>query len=589
MRHSIIPILFTIVLFTGCIEDTLDRKPLNRISDGDVWESEQMIDLYLVNLYANIQVGFENTNASSYETHATDESAFQYTGVASDFGNTAIAHNTTMYSYIRRVNYAIERIKTAKISEALMTRYIAEFRFIRAYYYFQLVKRYGGMPIIESVQNFGGDIEELQRPRDTEDAVYQFILNELNLAIADLPDSRNAENANRATKLVAQALKSRAMLYAGSIAKYGTVQLDGLVGIPSSKAAAYFTESMNASKVIMESNRFGLYDSSYDPSTKSGDPITNYQQLFLDKNNKEVIFQKAYSFPDFAHSLDNRWIPYGFTTSFGSQIAPYLDLVESYEYVDGSPGILNVEGKEFDSPLDAFKNKDPRFYASIFYPGAPYIGRDIQIHKGVYDTDGTLYETEHIPFPKDRGVLQVGLDGPYLQGNGTRTGFYIRKFLNPSRIVIIAGQSDQNYIDFRYAEILLNYCEAALELQTNLPQALDAINQVRNRAGIKLLGSNELTIDRLRNERKVELAFEDKRFWDIKRWRIGEELFRNTYMEGLFPYLKYDGSSYKYIFKRFSGFPILNGLPRVWEQRDYYSDLSSYISTSNIIRNNPGW
>jgi hypothetical protein len=135
---------------------------------------------------------------------------------------------------------------------------------------------------------------------------------------------------------------------------------------------------------------------------------------------------------------------------------------------------------------------------------------------------------------------------------------------------------------------LLNYAEAALESGTSLPEALTAINLVRSRAGIKLLTPGELTINRLRNERKVELAFEDSRFWDIRRWRIGSDLFKSTNMHGLYPYLKYTGSGYKYIFRKVTG-DIDGGISRVWEEKDNYSNLSSYTSTNNKIINNPGW
>ena len=445
------------------------------------------------------------------------------------------------------------------------------------------------MPIITEVQVFDNNLEELQVSRNKEEEVYDFILKELDAAIVDLPNSRDAANINRATKLVAQALKSRAMLFAGSIAKYGTVQLNGLVGIPSDKANTYFSESKKASKVIMESSVYGLYDKLYNPASQSGNPVTNYQQIFIDKNNKEIIFQKAYSFPDKVHSFDNLNIPEGFTTNQGSAICPLLEMVEAYEYVDGSPGVLVVEGKEFDSPTALFKDKDPRFDASIFRSGTPYIGRAVQIHRGIYDTDGTLYETESVPFPKDPSMLQVGRDGPFPTGNYSKSGFYIRKILNPDRAVVEPNYSDQNYIDIRYAEILLNFTEAALETGTNLSEALNAINQIRMRAGIRKLTQDELTVERLRNERKVELAFEDKRFWDIRRWRIGTSLFKNTYMHGLYPYLKYTGSGYKYIFKKISGYPLDGGLSRVWEERDNYSNLSGYISSNKNIINNPGW
>ena len=163
--------------------------------------------------------------------------------------------------------------------------------------------------------------------------------------------------------------------------------------------------------------------------------------------------------------------------------------------------------------------------------------------------------------------------------------------MNVARLNFSHGtyETHQNYIDLRYAEILLNYTEAALESETNLSEGLNAINQIRARAGIRKLTSGELTIERLRNERKVELAFEDKRFWDIRRWRIGTSLFQNTYMHGLYPYLKYTGTEYKYIFKKINGYPLDGGLSRVWEEKDYYSNLSGYISTNKNIINNPGW
>jgi len=587
MKSKIIIVFLTIIFLSGCIKDTLDRKPLNMVSDADVWVSEQLIDIYIAALYNNIPTGF---TGNPHLANLTDESSYhEENPPVSNYGNHAHALNTGMYSWIRKANYFIDRVKTATISAERIKQYIAEGRFIRAFYYFDLVKKYGGMPIIEKVQVFDNNLNELQVPRNKEEEVYDFLLAELDAAIADLPDSWDANNSNRATKLVAQALKSRAMLYAGSIAKYGTVQLNGLVGIPSAKANTYFTASMNASKAIMDANKYGLYDKLFSPASQSGDPVSNYQQIFIDKGNKEIIFQKAYNFPDKVHSWDNLNIPEVFTTNQGSAICPLLDLVEAYEYKDGTPGILNVEGKEFNHPDELYNNKDPRFTASIFRSETPYIGRNVQIYRGVYDTDGTLYETESVPFPKDPKTLQVGMDGPFPTGNYTKTGFYIRKITNPAKAVVEPNYSDQNYVEIRYAEILLNYAEAALELNQNLGAALDAVNQIRSRAGIRTLIGNELTIDRLRNERRVELAFEDKRFWDIRRWRIGDDLFKNTYMRGLYPYLKYTGSGYKYIFKKMSGYPLDGGLSRIWEEKDNYSNLSGYISTNKNIINNPGW
>lgn len=588
MKTRIIAFL-SLLIFSGCVKDVLDKSPLDRISDNEVWESKQLVEYYLVSLYDALPIGFQ-TDPSLSLSNISDESAASRQNSVNDFGNSGLLQNTAMYSSIRKANYFIDRIKTSSLPDADKTALTAECRFIRAYYYFDLVKKYGGMPIINEVQSFNGDnLAALKVPRNKEDEVYEYILAEIDAVITDLPDTRIAAESNRATKSVALALKSRAMLYAGSIARYGKVQLNGLIGIPAENAGKYYSESVSASKAIIANHIFSLYNKYYNPVTKVGDPTKNYQNIFLDKNNSEVIFQKAYNFPDKGNSYDYFNIPYGYTTTFSSCIVPTLELVESYEYVDGSNGKLNITNKEFSSADELYKNKDPRFEASILRSDGAFPVRPASIYRGIYDLDGTLYENL-APFPKDPAKRQVGLDGPWNTGEYSKTGFYIKKYINTNTLVTTAGYSDQNYIDFRYAEILLNYAEAAFETGTDLPQALDAINQIRSRAGINLLNSAELTIARIRNERKVELAFEDKRFWDMRRWRIGTEIFSNKSLHGLWPYLKYKSPGvYTYIFTAVSGFPIDQGIVRIFNERDYYSNLANYISTNPNIINNPGY
>lgn len=588
-------IVFIATFLSGCIKDVLDRKPLNLISDTDVWESKQLVEVYLTALYNAIPIGF-STGAAGFQSYYTDESSYhEETAITNNFGNLAPFLNTGMYTWIRRSNYFLEKIKTSSLEEGDKNALAAECRFIRSYYYFDLVKKYGGMPIIAEVQTFDGtNLTSLQVARNKEEEVYDFISTQLDSAIISLPVSWDAANSNRATKWVALALQSRAMLYAGSIAKYGSVQLNGLMGIPSGKANDYFARSLKASKEIKEGNKFSLYTKSYDPVSKTGDPAANYQNIFMDKNNGEIIFQKAYSYPSKAHSFDNFNVPEGFTTNQGSAINPTLEMVESYEYIDGTPGTLKVNDAqarpiEYNSPEAIFANKDPRFAGSVFRGGSEMTPRPVQIWRGIYDVDNTLYNSLN-PFPKDPAKSQVGKDGPYEAGNYSRTGFYIKKYLNTTKLVVEPNQSDQNYVDFRYAEILLNYAEAAFETSTDLPGALDCINQIRNRAGIKILDQAELTLERIRNERKVELAFEDKRFWDIRRWRIGTQLFQNSYVGGLWPYLKYQANgTYKYIYMVKRGYPIDEGQTRLFAERDYYSNLSGYISTNNNIVQNTGW
>lgn len=591
MKFKIFVILL-LIGFSGCIKNVLDRKPLNIIPDAEVWQSEDLIVVYLAALYNNIPIGFDRAGYT-YEAHLTDESSHPYAGitVVGNYGSHPLALNTGMYPWIRRANYFLQQIPTSALDDNAKKAFAAECRFIRAYYYFDLAKKYGGMPIINEVQDFKGDnLEELLVPRNKEDEVYEFILSELNAAIADLPDSRPPTGSNRATKWTALALKSRAMVYAGSIAKYGTIQLDGLVGIPAEKATHYYTESFNASKEIIDGGKFSLYTKLYSPEAGTGDPAANYQNIFLDKGNSEVIFQKAYTNPDKRHSYDNYNMPESFKPGCcGNASSPTLEMVEAYEYKDGSEGTLDVDNKEFDNAAELFKDKDPRFEGTVMYSGSPFVGRPVQVYRGIYDQNGTLYQASKTAFPSDPSVLQVGLDGPFTLGDVGKTGFYIKKYLNTTTIVP-EGTSDQNYIDFRYAEILLNLAESAFEADIDKSASLDAINQLRKRAGISVLTLGDLTINRLRNERRVELAFEDKRFWDMRRWRIGTALFRSTSVHGLWPYMVYKGGgNYKFIFKKVSGAPLDNGQLRTFNERDYYSDLSGYIGTNKNITNNPGW
>ena len=576
-----------LVLLTGCMKDVLDRKPLNIISDEDVWKSKELVEIYMASLYDAIPIGFATASAG-FGSYLTDEATYHEDAtVVNNYGATGYAKNVDIYSWIRRVNYFLEHIGTSTLEEDDIAELTAEAKFIRAYYYFDLARKYGGMPIIDKVQIYDNNLEELQLPRNKEEEVWNFILTDLDSAVMDLPEARDAKQENRATKYVALALKSRAMLYAGSIARYGSVQLNGILGVPSDRADFYFEQALEASRAVMDSKQYSLYTKSYDPATKSGDPVLNYQSIFTDENNEEIIFQKAYSYPDKAHSYDNFNIPEGFTTNNGSAIDPTLEMVESYEYIDGRAGTLDLS-REYASPTDIFQGKDPRFEASVLHGGsATGWGRPVEIYRGIH-ADGKLYQSLQ-PFPSDPARRQVGLDGPFPTGNFSKTGFYIKKYMNMGERVVEPGYSDQNFIDIRYAEILLNYAEAALELNEQKAAALQAINEIRARAGIKTLDASALTLEKVRHERKVELAFEGKRFWDIRRWRIGTDLFRGSYMHGLWPYLTYKNGTYTYTYEKQQGYPIDVGLPRTFSQRDYYSTLADYIASNPNIVNNPGW
>lgn len=582
-RYKII-FLLSILAFTTSCEDYLDKNPLNVVSDNDVWMDPNAIDAYMVNLYENMQLedfNYEVIAQAGFLSTVTDIAVRSYGwGGQNDPIVPSNAYGWWGYGSVRKVNVFLEQIQSANVDENLKERYLAEGHFIRAYYYFSMVKRYGGVPIITEPQEFTGDnISELQMPRATEKEVYDFVREELKLAIDGLPENYGASEKYRATKYTALALMSRAMLYAGSIGKYSNVQLNGLVGIPQQDAATYFQYSLEASEALMNAG-FSLYN-------QSSNKAENFQNLFLNADNSEVIFAKIFSSPDKTHSYDFFNAPQSFRVDYGNAINPTLSLVESYEYVDGSSGELKIKDSSgnpihFDNPYDLFEGKDPRFFATVIAPFSPWQGDILEIRAGILDkgqyiTSSNLTDTYG---SGSESVTIVGKDGPLTTWDPTKTGFYVKKSMNPTERVNY-GRSDQPWIVFRLGEILLNHAEAALELGQN-DKALESVNLIRERAGIMPLSS--VTMDKVRHERKVELAFENHRFWDIRRWRTATSLLNNTQFKALYPWLNWATKDYT--------FTIVDAPKntRTFLEKTYYEPIpyGEIEKNPNLIQN-PGY
>ena len=584
-KIKMISCLVLLGIFHSCDDDFLDRQPLNIISESDVWSSLTGVEAYLVTLYNNMQTEDFNYNGiidyQGYLPYVTDICLRAKTwGTVSNVSiMPSNAYGWWGYGQVRQANLFLENIDDASISQDQKVILRGEARFIRAFYYFSMVKRYGGVPIIEDAQQFTGDnLAELQVSRNTEQEVYDWIASELDLAIADLPATRGSDDKFRATKWAAYALKSRAMLYAASSARYAGVQLNGLIGIPSSEAERYYTAAKNASKAIMDSEQYTLFD-------ESDDKAQNFYDLFMgDGTNSEMIFVKSFKAPDKTHSFDFFNTPHSFRIDWGSGFNPTVDLVQDYEYVDGSEGTLRVNDAngnpiKYQNPADLFDGKDPRFFATVLYPFAPYQGGIVEVRAGIIDNDQiiTAGNLTDLYGQGSEAVTIMGKDGPSANSDPTKTGFYLHKFINDSQQVP-DGRSETPWPIFRYAEVLLNYAEATVELGEN-GLALDAINRIRTRAGIASL--ENIDRDKVRHERKVELAFENHRFWDLRRWRNGTEILNNTQPLALNPYLVWEDKTYI--------FSIDNAprQPRTWTEQMYWEAIpGNEISTNpNMIQN----
>lgn len=533
MKKISIILLIGLTALTSCEKDVLDKEPLDIISDANVWDDPALIDAYLTQMYYDMSIlTNEVPNNSGFGggmwfninmvTEVSDEAMGNWiknSGYAYKFGlnsTGAISGIAPLlqwweqsYRVIRSLNEFISRVPTAPVDSTFVKERVAEARFLRAYNYFSMVKRYGGVPLITEAQEIDAPRDSLFPERAKEQEVYDYVLSELDAIANDLPDKRSSMEYGRPSKYAALALKCRAALYAGSIAQFGDVQLNGIVGIDASKANDYYLQAYEAAEIIMNSGIHSLYN-------QFSDKTKNFRNIFLDKNNVEVIFARVHdenSGYDGGQGWGYDWInaPVPNSAGAGSQLAPYLEMVEEFEYIDGTSGKLDrsVIQQGLWTTEQLWGDKDPRFFASIFTHNTPWQGTLLDFHNGLILPDGSI-----ITSGSYNGVLANGTQSANNLDFGT--GFGVLKYLDESHT---GGRdiSSTDWIVFRYGEILLNYAEAAFELGKT-DDALDAINQIRERAGIALL--NSIDREKIRHERKVELAFEGHRYWDVRRWRI---------------------------------------------------------------------
>ena len=599
-------ILAGVFTLSACKKDFVSLKSTSLIAGDQAYASENSVQALMASLYSNlIGSGFEDLSywigdQATYEAEITDEAVRSYTwGDAANNGPlTSGNFKFWQYDYIRNQNDFIAKIPNADaIPPGERKIYLAEARYIRAFSYFAMVKRYGGVPLITTVQSPAAPLDSLKVKRNTEQEIYDFIGNEIDAIANDLPTS----GVFHASKYAALALKCRAMVYAASISKYGSVQLNGLVGIPSSLASSYWQKGYAAADSIIQSGQFNLYNA-------LADRAANFQQLFSGADptvNPEAIFIVAYTLPATGHDFDFFNEPQSFKVDYGNVINPTVELAEQFEYTDGSVGKLkvnDVNGQpiKYSNPADLFAGKDPRFFASILSPNATWHcngdpkGGYIELRRGIVDGNDSITTGDlNTSYGAAPNVITItGKDGPMLVNDPTKTGFYIKKFMIENSSFVPNSGSDPYYsatpsLIFRYGEVLLNFAEAAIEMG-NTGDALTAVNQIRTRAGIATLAS--ITRDQVRHERQVEMAFENQRWWDLRRWRIADQVLNNTQFHALWPWLNWQAntspSNMQYTFQ----IAPAPKNPRTFPSTLYYEPIpnTEIIKNSNLVQN-PGY
>ena len=564
----------SLLLFvTSCNKDLLNITPTTGVSGQTLFSDPNLIEAYVNNNYRDLDYGFYNCHWQAFMlAGATDEtlSAYEsYSGVnvinkgqldktpsggsfTGFFDGNAYPRQQTWannYNYISQCNSLFENINNVQgLSIADKNRLVGEMKTLRAWRYFQLVRHYNGVPLI--TKTFGLS-DKFDAARNSADECFQFIIKDLDSAIALLPAV--AANKGKIDQGIAMAIKSRVLLtYASPL-------------FNSSNDVTRWQKAADAAKAVMDLTRYSLV------------PWTSYKSMFIkyDPANTENIFvsinqagiaseghQDNYPWP----GLTFEYCIMPFSRGGNIMYTPTQQLVDSYETTDGK---AITDPSSIYDPKNPYTNRDPRFDIDILH-------------------QGSKLNLSTIDFINPSGVD--------FNQNQTVTGYLLGKFVDPAvydatALTLGAGQGNQPWIKLRYAEILLNYAEAINEAQ-GPENANDAINLIRTRAGMPVLpaGLNQAVMRlRIQNERKVELSFEEHRFWDVRRWKIASVTNNITAM-GVS--ITKDGSNtlqYNYVVPNTGGNLDYDPV-RVFKEANYFFPIPlSEIAADPNLTQNPGY
>jgi starch-binding outer membrane protein, SusD/RagB family len=502
MKRSklIFHLMLCVFITASCKKSFLDKAPSVNLPEEQVFSNPTLASQFADNAYNYLVNDYARLNDHRGITgQAADEAVSGNNDVSIRTLSTGLYHDhyerggepkndirdvyTRAYSGIRITNVMLAKMDGVKWTTAFSPNRIkGEMHFLRAYLYFELVKRFGGVILIDKAY---GVNDELDFPRSSYDDCVKFILADLDEAENLLPEDYDNSNYGRATLGAAKALRARTLLYAASPLNNESNDLKK------------WQEAAQAAKAVMDMNKYSLQ--------------ATYADLLNVPTSPEYIMIKIRG-PRGAQDglmLDFAMSP-GSGGSQGS-LNPTQNHVDLYEMkATGRP--ITDPASTYD-PTKPYVGRDPRFYANILYNDAPWQGRKIEMWG-----------------PKSRDYDQNSI-------TYTATRYYCRKMWpEPYNNRISTGTTLLNYIHFRYGEVLLNYAEAQNEFAGPDQSVLDAVNAIRARSSMPALQTTNPTgagyvapnkdamRARIRNERAVELAFEDFRWYDIQRWKVGPQI-----------------------------------------------------------------
>lgn len=583
--------VFLLLGLSACDSSIMDASPKDQLSDETVFADPNLAESFLNDIYRGTGHGLNGTTLwaltdDGHNTRGGGTTQHMQSNISpSDpgaIGGDRFAHYrwSNLYGSIREANIFLNQIDGAEFGEAKKRRMKGEAYFLRAYFYQNLLRIYGGVPVFTKVYGLNDDFEA---PRNSFKETVDFIVANADSAAALLPVSYTGVDVGRATKGAALALKARMLLYAASdlynMNPSGQPE-NGYTG--GQDRIAQWRAAKNAAKAVMDLGVYSLFRP--DPATPE-EAAKNYADIWLTPLNNEFIFARYFIQSRGTTDIPNvgRYDgPNGYH-NWGSN-TPTQNLVDAYRMADGSKF-------DWNNPAEAgapYEKRDPRFYASIQYDGARWVPRPADVAS--LDPVGIIQTFTALTLPD--GSTVPGLDsrfGPIEDWNGTYSGYYKRKAIDPAVDHQFVSQ-EVPWIFIRYAEILFDYAEASIELN-ELDDAVTALNRIRRRGGMPgfSVGMGQAALrEEYRNERRVEMAFEEQRYFDARRWMIAPAVFGENargikiLVKGTNPL---DRSSY-YDYQ----YSLLDVEQRRWDDKMYFMPIPrDEMNRNGLLRQNPGY
>lgn len=527
----------SIISLHSC-EDYLDKEVDINLTEDKIFSDVHYAPGFLFNTYNNLLPGYNRYDGAMLAA-GSDEAEHSYSGsLVHMFNNGGV--NATMnpddvwdhfYAGIRKTNLFLEKLTTTiaetnSIPEEDRPRMKGEAVFLRAMFHFELVKRYGNIPYVDEVLTT--EIVDAVPQLDFEQVVER-IVEDCDTAYKYLPESNTDADMGRAIKAAPAALKSRILLYAASplnnpendVAKW-----------ERAADAARFLLNLEGPNVSLESK---------------------YEYVFENPYSREVILATQ---PVNQNSFERANFPTGYGGS--GHTNPTQNLVDAFDTKYGNP----IDQDSRYDPNDPYEDRDDRFYVTILHNAETFKGRQVETYVG-------------------------GKDGLQSAPTATKTSYYLKKFVDPSVDIDRGTTVRKPWIIFRFAEAFLNYAEAMNEVYGPIDSVYDAVYDMRKRNYILTsrakypsgLSKSQMR-ERLKKERQVEFAFEEHRFWDLRRWLDAEDVLSQP-IEGM--RITFNAADTTYSYQKFEV------EKRVFDPKFYWYPIPRKEVLKGYVQQNPGW